>query len=57
MPGFGDMPFGHEPFGEWKWSRRVLFELIPEIYRSEDEAADGGQVKARSANARETNQT
>ena len=26
MPGFGSGPFGGEPFGEFKWSRRMLFE-------------------------------
>lgn len=36
MPGFGKGPFGGEPFGEWKWSRQVLYELIPELYRSSD---------------------
>ena len=41
MPGFGSGPFGHEPFGEWKWSRRVLYEHIPEIYRQQDEAVGG----------------
>jgi hypothetical protein len=41
MPGFGAGPFGREPFGEWKWSRRVLFEYIPEVYRESDGAADG----------------
>ncbi len=41
MPGFGAGPFGREPFGEWKWSRRVLFEYIPEVYREADSAQDG----------------
>jgi hypothetical protein len=36
VPGFGKGPFGSEPFGEWKWSRQVLYELIPELYRSSD---------------------
>lgn len=41
MPGFGSGPFGHQPFGEWKWSRRVLFEYIPELYKQLD-AENGG---------------
>jgi hypothetical protein len=41
MPGFGAGPFGSEPFGEWKWSKRVLFEYIPESYRAADEEAGG----------------
>ena len=41
MSGFGSGPFGREPFGEWKWSKRVLFEYIPEVYRESDAAQDG----------------
>lgn len=41
MPGFGSGPFGNKAFGEWKWSRRVLFEHIPEIYRQQDEDEGG----------------
>ena len=41
MPGFGAGPFGSEPFGEWQWSKRVLFEYIPESYRTADIAAGG----------------
>lgn len=41
MPGFGSGPFGHEPFGEWKWSKRVLYEYIPETYRQQDEDQGG----------------
>lgn len=33
MPGFG----GDDAFGEFDWSRRVLFEAAPEIYRRADE--------------------
>ena len=40
MPGFGSGPFGHEAFGEWKWSREVLYETLPQIYRLEDELRD-----------------
>lgn len=36
MPGFGSGPFGREPFGEWKWSRQVLYEYVPELYRASD---------------------
>jgi len=37
MPGgFGHDSFGHRPFGEAAWARRTLWELIPEIHRSED---------------------
>lgn len=36
MPGFGSSSFGSGSFGEWKWSRRVLFETIPEIYKQLD---------------------
>lgn len=36
MPGFGKGPFGKNPFGEWKWSRQVLFDLVPELYREND---------------------
>jgi hypothetical protein len=34
MPGFGSGPFGHDPFGEWGWSRNVLYETAPETYRN-----------------------
>lgn len=34
MPGFGSGPFGHDPFGEWGWSRTVLYETAPEVYRN-----------------------
>jgi hypothetical protein len=36
MPGFGHGPFGHDPFGEAAWSRLTLWELIPELHRSQD---------------------
>jgi hypothetical protein len=39
LPGFGHGPFGHMAFGEWWWSRYVLYDLIPSIYRDRD--ADG----------------
>lgn len=44
MPGFGSGPFGASPFGEWKWSRRVLFETIPEIYKQQD-LTNGGYLE------------
>lgn len=34
MPGFGSGPFGYDPFGEWGWSRTVLYETTPEVYRN-----------------------
>lgn len=36
MPGFGHGPFGHMAFGEWWWSRYVLYDLIPSVYRDRD---------------------
>jgi len=36
MPGFGDGPFGHEPFGKWPWSRQVLFDFLPSLYKDQD---------------------
>jgi hypothetical protein len=36
VPGFSGGPFGGDPFGEFNWSRRVLFETAPEIYRTAD---------------------
>lgn len=36
MPGFGHGPFGHMAFGEWWWSRYVLYDLIPAVYRDRD---------------------
>lgn len=41
MPGFGAGAFGQDRYGEYRWSRRVLFEYIPEIYRREDELQGG----------------
>lgn len=47
MPGlgFGSGPFGTEPFGEAAWSRRVLFESLPQEYRLRD-ATEGGSLEA-----------
>jgi len=36
VPGFGQGPFGAEPFGEWEWSKQVLWYLIPRFYREQD---------------------
>jgi len=36
MSGFGYDHFGDIHFGEWGWSKHVLFDLIPEIYREMD---------------------
>lgn len=36
MGGFGSGSFGSDPFGAWAWSRFVLWEQIPEVYRLQD---------------------
>ena len=36
MPGFGSGAFGGSAFGQYDWSRRVLFLAAPEIYRTAD---------------------
>lgn len=36
MPGFGSGPFGGEPFGEYHWSRAVLYDLLPQVYKDQD---------------------
>jgi hypothetical protein len=36
MPGFGSGPFGGGAFGEFNWSKNVLFRLAPEIHRTND---------------------
>jgi len=36
MPGFGAGSFGAAAFGQFNWSRRVLFLTAPEIYRTAD---------------------
>lgn len=42
MPGFGSWPFGTGPFGEYHWSKHVLWKDLPEIDRRKDaEEADG----------------
>ena len=41
MPGFGSGPFGQGAFGEFDWSRRVLFQSMPELYRLSDLEQDG----------------
>lgn len=38
MPGFGSGPFGGDPFGQWNWSRYVLYESIPALYKDADPA-------------------
>lgn len=40
MPGFGSGAFGGSAFGRFNWSRRVLFETAPEIYRTRDTEND-----------------
>ncbi len=44
MPGFGAGAFGQDRYGEYRWSRRVFYEYIPEIYRRED-AVQGGLLE------------
>lgn len=45
MPGFGHGPLGGESFGEWKWSRQVLFDLLPQLYHEADQQS-GGTLEA-----------
>jgi len=45
VPGFGSGPFGKEPFGEWEWSKAVLFGLIPGVYQDKD-AVNGGLLES-----------
>lgn len=40
MPGFGGGGFGVDPFGEWPWSRQVLYDFLPAIYRDQDQYQD-----------------
>lgn len=49
MPGFGSGPFGDSAFGQFNWSRRVLFETAPEIYRTLD--ADNDDLFRKYADA------
>lgn len=41
MPGFGHGFFGHDSFGHWPWSRKVLFDALPGLYRQQD-SENGG---------------
>jgi hypothetical protein len=41
MPGFGQSPLGQEQAGRWKWSRQVLFDLLPEVYKQTDRDVEG----------------
>lgn len=36
MSGFGSGEFGSDPFGQDAWSREVLYDSIPEVYKAED---------------------
>lgn len=45
MPGFGSGPFGRQPAGRWGWSRAVLYDSVPEIYRKAD--AENGRLLDR----------
>jgi len=45
MPGFGQGSFGSDPYGEYRWSRRVLYEYMPELYRLAD-VEEGGLLEA-----------
>jgi hypothetical protein len=49
MPGFGSGAFGAAAFGQFNWSRRVLFLTAPEIYRTAD--ADNSGYFRRYAEA------
>jgi hypothetical protein len=40
VPSFEDTAFGQEPFGQWPWSKSVLFDLLPTIYKDSDPAND-----------------
>lgn len=42
MPSFSESVFGHDVFGKWPWSRQVLFDYLPGLYREED--ANQGHV-------------
>jgi hypothetical protein len=47
MPGFGQGPFGGgsgHAFGEWKWSRQLFYDFLPEFYRLQD-AETGGLLE------------
>lgn len=37
MPGFGQGPFGEDNFGDWKWSRQVLYDYLPGLHIRRDE--------------------
>jgi hypothetical protein len=43
--GFGQGEFGRHSFGEWKWSKRTLYEFLPEFHKLED-IGTGGQLEA-----------
>lgn len=49
MPGFGKGPFGGDPFGDWDWARRALYQYIPEFYREND--PDGALLAYTSGTA------
>lgn len=42
--GFGHQPFGHRPFGHEDWCYIVLYESLPEEYKTQDEL-NGGLYK------------
>ena len=44
MPGFGQGPFGTQPFGQWPWSKSVLYDLLPGLYQQQD-LLTGGVLK------------
>ena len=45
MTGFGQGPFGRAPFGEHYWSKKVLFDSLPEIYKRTDEVEYDGVLE------------
>lgn len=49
MPGFGFGPFGSDPFGEFGWSKQVLFRDLPEIDRRIDAQTAGNPLETTMA--------
>lgn len=45
ISGFGSNPFGHGPFGQYDWSKQVLFRDLPEVDRRIDASSGGGRLE------------
>jgi hypothetical protein len=47
MTGFGKGPFGtgKQGFGSWKWSRQVLYDYLPDIYKRFDQDEHDGLLE------------